>query len=546
MGISFNAQPILSDLTWEIHNKRCVGLVGANGTGKSTLLKIIAGELKGDDGFANARGQISIGNLHQEPRFNEGHTLWQEALTASDEVKAVEAAIKRTEEQMGDPLFYQNENKLARKIEEHAQLLEKFTAIGGPGYEGQIRSTLLSLGFAEFEFDLPVTALSGGQKKLLGLAKLLITRPDLLLLDEPDNHLDMEGKAFLEKYIRNHPGGVVIVSHDRYLLDVVADEIAELENGKITVFPGNYSEYAFEKEQRLKHQAHQFKVQQKEIGRLEQSAQRLIIWGRSRDNEDLIRRGKNILKRIERMDKVEKPITARKKMGLELSGWRGSNKVLEVSDLSKSFPQPDGQSSVQILKDIDFTIWHGERVGLVGPNGAGKSLLFRHILNGQDHDEGLIKIGPSIKSAYYSQEHQTIDYDQTLIDTIRGARAFSEGAAVNHLGRFLFTYEQAKGPIHNISGGERSRLQLALIMLSGANFLLLDEPTNNLDIPSAEVLEDVLGDFEGTVLTISHDRYFLDRVADRILELENQTLTEYPGGYSDYQAAKAKLDLTVA
>ncbi len=505
---------------------------------------MIAGELKTESGFANARGKISIGNLHQEPRFTAGHTLWQEALTAAAEVKRIEQAIQQAEAKMGDPEIFGNENRLARKIEEHAQLLEKYTDIGGPGYEGQIRSTLLSLGFSQEEFALPTEALSGGQKKLLGLAKLLVTRPDLLLLDEPDNHLDIEGKAFLEKYIRNHNGGVVIVSHDRYLLDLVADDIAEIEAGKLTVFPGNYSEYAFEKDLRLKHQQHQFKVQQKEISRLEQSAQRLIIWGRSRDNEDLIRRGKNILKRIERMDKVEKPITAKKKMGLQLSGWRGSNKVLEILDLNKSFPSKDGMSSVDILEGIDVTLWHGERVGLVGPNGAGKSLLFRHILKQEAYDSGEIKLGPSISVAYYSQEHQTIDYSSTLIDTIRQARALSEGAAVNHLGRFLFTYDQARSPASNLSGGERSRLQLALIMLSGANFLLLDEPTNNLDIPSAEVLEEVLFEFEGTVLTISHDRYFLDRIASRIIELEDGSLLDYPGSYSEYQAAKDKVEMT--
>ena len=518
-----------------------MGLVGANGSGKSTLLRLIAGELKSESGFANARGQISIGNLHQEPRFSPGHTLWQEALTASSEIIRLEESIHAAEAQMGDPAVYADEKKLARKIEEHAKLLEQFTAIGGPGYEGHIRSTLLSLGFLEEDFTLPTEALSGGQKKLLGLAKLLVTRPDLLLLDEPDNHLDTDGKAFLEKYIRSYQGGVVIVSHDRYLLDVVADEIAEIEDGRLTVFPGNYSEYAFEKEQRLKQQLHRYKVQQKEINRLQQSAQRLIIWGRSRDNEDLIRRGKSILKRIDRMDKVEKPITERKKMGLHMSGWRGSNKVLEIIDLHKSFPAHNGTPRFDILQGIDFTLWHGERVGLVGPNGAGKSLLFRHILKQEAYDSGEIKLGPSIKVAYYSQEHQTIDYSQTLIDSVRSAKALSEGAAVNHLGRFLFTYEQARGPAENLSGGERSRLQLALIMLSGANFLMLDEPTNNLDIPSAEVLEDVLEEFEGTVLTISHDRYFLDRVATRILELQDARLTEYPGAYSDYQAAKSRL-----
>jgi ATP-binding cassette subfamily F protein 3 len=495
---------------------------------------LLAGELKTESGFANARGKLSIGNLHQEPRFDERHSVWEEALTASAEVRRLERAIAAAETQMGEPKVYAVEARLARKVEEHAQLLEEYTQIGGPGYEGHLRATLLSLGFAEEELALNVTALSGGQKKMLGLAKLLVTRPDLLLLDEPDNHLDSDGKTFLESYIRNYPGTVVIVSHDRYLLDVVADEIAELELGKLTLYPGNYSEYAFEKEQRLHRQEHLYKVQQKEITRLETSAERLIIWGRSRDNEDLIRRGKNILKRIERMDKVEKPVTERRKMGLELSGWRGSNKVLEVSGLHKGF---DG---TEILRGVDLTIWHGERVGLVGPNGAGKSLLFRHVLGEETPDAGEIKLGPSIEVAYYSQEHQSLDYERTLIETVRAAKAFSEGAAVNHLGRFLFTYAQARGKIKELSGGERSRLQMALIMLSGANFLLLDEPTNNLDIPSAEVLEDALEEFEGTVFMISHDRYFLDRVATRIIELEDGQARDYPGSYSEYQARQIK------
>lgn len=516
--------------------------MGANGSGKSTLLRMIAGELKSDRGFANSRGKITIGNLHQEPKFTPGFTLWQEALTASARIKEIERAIVDAENQMGDPLVFENENNLSSIIEQHAQLLEQYTQIGGPGYEGQLRSILLNLGFDEAEFELSTDVLSGGQKKLLGLAKLLVTRPDLLLLDEPDNHLDIEGKTFLEKYIRDHQGGVVIVSHDRYLLDVVADEIAEIENGKLSVYPGNYSEYAFEKELRLQRQLRQFNVQQKEINRLQQSADRLLIWGRSKDNEKLIIRAKSILKRIDRIDKIEKPIIDSKKMGLHLSGWRGSNKVLEIVDLNKSFQSKDGTIHTSILKGLDVTIWHGERIGLVGPNGAGKSLLFRHILGQEEYDSGQIKLGPSIKYAYYSQEHETIDYNSTLIDIIRQAKAFSEGAAVNHLGRFLFTYEQARSPASNLSGGERSRLQLALIMLSGANFLLLDEPTNNLDIPSAEVLEDVFSEFEGTVLTISHDRYFLDRVATRIIELENGKLIDYPGSYGEYQTAKAKMN----
>jgi ATP-binding cassette subfamily F protein 3 len=539
--VSYNAEPVFKDLSWEIHKDRCVGLVGANGSGKSTLMRLISGELKSESGYANLRGKLSIGLLHQEPRLNPANTVLQEALTASEQVRSVQRALAQVEEQMGQPEIYGDENKLARRLEQHAQLLEDYTRIGGPGYEGQISATLIGLGFSEAELNLNVSALSGGQKKLVGLAKLLVTRPDFLLLDEPDNHLDMAGKAFLEKYIRNYPGGVVIISHDRYLLDVVADEIAELEDGKLTVYPGNYSEYAAEKEARLMQQAHQFKVQQHEINRLEQSAKRMLIWGRSHENEKLIRRAKSMYKRIEKMDKVEKPITQRKAIGLQFSGRRGSNKVLELNSVQKSFPLPDGSGDNEILKDVETILWHGERVGLVGPNGAGKSVLFRLLLGKDTPDSGQIKVGPSIQVGYYAQEHETLDYKTSLIDLIRRASQMSEANAVKLLSKFLFDYRQMRNPVSTLSGGERSRLQLILIMLSGANFLLLDEPTNNLDIRSAEVLENSLEDFEGSVLVISHDRYFLDRVATRIIELEDGTLNDFPGGYSDYSAAKARV-----
>ncbi len=537
--VTYNAQPVFQELSWDIHNDRCVGLVGPNGSGKSTLLRLIAGELKSESGFANARGDIRIGLLHQEPRLNPDNTVWQEALSAAEPLQRLQAHLSQLEADMGSPEVYENPDRLSRKIEEHAALLEEHTAMGGAGFEGHLRSILLNLGFEERELELPVTALSGGQKKMVGLARLLVARPDLLLLDEPDNHLDVDGKDFLERYIRNYPGAVVIVSHDRYLLDVVADEIADLDLGKVQVYAGNYSEYAYEKEQNLLQQQHQYEVQQKEITRLEKSAQRLLNWGRSHENEKLIRRGKSMLKRIEKIERIDKPVMERKTMGLELGGWRGSNKVLEVSELVKSFADPDG-SETAILRGLDVTLWHGERAGLVGPNGAGKSVFFRSVLGQHQPDSGTIKIGPSIKMAYYAQEHDTLDYNATLIDNVRGAARFSEGAAVNFLGRFLYDYEQMRGPVKNLSGGERSRLQLALIMLSGANFLLLDEPTNNLDIRSAEVLEDALEEFVGTVLVISHDRYFLDRVATRIIELDEGTFTEYPGSYGDYQAAKEK------
>jgi ATP-binding cassette subfamily F protein 3 len=403
---------------------------------------------------------------------------------------------------------------------------------------------LLGLGFTEEDLDLPVQVLSGGQKKLVGLAKLLVTQPDLLLLDEPDNHLDLEGKEFLEKFIRAYKGAVIIVSHDRYLLDLVVDEIVELEDGRLTHYAGSYSEYAFEKQMRLLRQQQLYQAQQKEITRLEQAAKRLLTWGQVYDNVKFIRRGKNILKRLDRLERIDQPVLERKQMGLELNGWRGSNKMLEIVDLDKAFAAPatdpgapDDQAI--ILAGLELLIWRGERVGMVGPNGAGKSLLFRLILGQEPPSGGEIRIGPSVQTGYYAQEHETLNYEWTLIETVRQAATLSESNAVRVLGRFLFSYEQARGLVGNLSGGERSRLQMLLLMLSDANLLLLDEPTNNLDIRSAEVLEDALSEFEGSMLIISHDRYFLDRVVDRIVELDEGALTEYIGSYSDYQAAKA-------
>ncbi len=463
--------------------------------------------------------------------------MLEETLSASTELKEVEAELRKVEESLGLEEVYGDDKKLSRVISKQEKLLIRFEELGGNNFQSRVRSTLLSMGIKEEEFDLGVDMLSGGQKKLVGLAKLLVTQPDLLLLDEPDNHLDLAGKTFLEKFIRNFNGGVVIISHDRYLLDVVADEIAELEDGKISIYKGNYSEYSFEKEARLIRQQEVFQAQEKEINRLETSAKRLLTWGHVHDNVKFIKRGKNILKRIERIERIDKPILDRKKMNLEIAGWRGSNKVLELVNLSKSFPTQLGEDR-KILDDLNFSLWHGERVGLVGPNGAGKSLLFQLILEKMTADSGEIIIGPSIKTGYYAQEHETLDYSRTLIDTIRHAAPLSEEKAVSFLGKFLFTYDQDRNLVSALSGGERSRLQMALLMLTGVNFLLLDEPTNNLDIASAEVLEEALDDFEGSILVISHDRYFLDRVVSRIIELDQGKINTYLGGFSDYLETK--------
>ena len=410
VSVTYVAEPVFADLSWEIHDDRCVGLVGPNGAGKSTLLRLIAGELFSDSGFLNLKPKMTIGYLPQEPNFDPLRTVWTEALTASDELLSINAALDRCERRMADPAVYGDEAALAAALDEQAQLLSRYAALGGPAYEGRVRSTLTGLGFTpEQDFALVTAALSGGQKKLLGLAKLLIMEPDLLLLDEPDNHLDFEGKARLEQLIDGYRGGVVIISHDRYLLDVVAGEIAELEDGRITLYPGNYSEYVFEKQNRLLRQQQLFQAQQKEIDRLEQAAKRLLIWGRTYDNEKLIKRGKNIERRLERMERIEKPVLERRRMQLELSGWRGSNKVLAITELDKVFaPAVAAEQSRTadeniVLAGVNLLIWRGERVGLVGPNGAGKSVLFNLILGNLAPSGGKIVIGPSVKIGYYAR-----------------------------------------------------------------------------------------------------------------------------------------------
>lgn len=542
--VTYGLGPIFENLSWQIHDDRCVGLVGINGCGKSTLLRLIAGQLHSESGYTLRSGGLTIGYLPQEPHFQIDSTVWKEVHAASANLYELENELQQVENSLADPAVYKNEKKLTRALDHQARLLEKYTRMGGPSYDGLVKSTLSSLGFKEADMQLTEDALSGGQKKLVGLAKLLIQEPKLLLLDEPDNHLDLESKFLLEKIIRDYPGGVVIVSHDRFLLDLVADEIAELEAGDLHLFKGNYSEYAFEKELLLHSQVQQFRAQQKEITRLEQSARRLLTWGKVFDNEKFSKRGQNILKRLEKIERLDKPVTEYTRMGLQLQGNRGSEKVLEITHLAKSFKAAEAeQPGIPriILQDINLLVMRNDRIGLIGPNGSGKSLLFRLILGKESPDEGMIDIGPSIKIGYYAQQHETLDYQRTLIDTVRHAARFTEDAAVAFLKKFLFSCRQSRSLVGTLSGGERSRLQMALLMLSGANFLMLDEPTNNLDIRSIEVLEDALDGFDGTILIISHDRYFLDRVVNRIEDIEGGRLRGTIGSYSEYMDQKRHL-----
>jgi ATP-binding cassette subfamily F protein 3 len=531
---SYPSKPILYEVSCEVQ-EGCYGVIGPNGSGKTTLLKLILGELAPDAGFVVRDKRLSRAYMAQEVDLDPDATAFEVVLQGADRILALEAELNTLEGQFADPDFYTNENRLARLIEKQEKLLSAYHELGGAGLEGRIQSLLTEIGFEAHEMNLPVRHLSGGQKKLLGLARIMIGRPDILLLDEPDNHLDLDGKTMLQKLIQNFHGSVVIVSHDRYFLDMVVDEIIEVEGGKITQYPGNYSEYMFEKRLRLERQADLYHAQQKEISRLEQAAKRLLMWGKVFDNPKFSLRGKAILKRLERMDKIDKPELETDQIEFQLGGWRGSEKVLEITDLAKSFPKTDGQGQVRVLDHINLLLRYRDRVGMIGPNGVGKSLLIRMIREEQPFDSGDIRIGPSIKPAYYAQEFETLDPNLTLLETICKAGNFSESRGVAFLKKFLFIYEQRDTPVAALSGGERARLQIALITLSGANLLLLDEPTNHLDIPSCEVLEDALLAFDGTILVVSHDRYFLDRIANRVVVLQGDGTKEYLGNYSDYE-----------
>ena len=538
---SYGAHTVLDGVSWEIQAGQKMGLVGPNGAGKSTLLRIIAGEIRPDDGFVFRHKEIRIGYLAQEPALDPARTVWEETLSAATDLVRLKAELRQLETRMADPEVYGDGAALGRFMASYARAQAEFERLDGYSHESRAREALCILGFTEAEFNLSVSALSGGQKKLVGLAKLLSSGADLLLLDEPDNHLDLKGKAYLERFITGFPGTVVIVSHDRYLLDKTAERIAEVEDLGLTIYQGNYSVYAVEKQLRLLRQQQRYEAQQKEIARIEAVIARFEHWASIVVSERHARQARSRRKMLERMDRIEKPTLERRRMGLELNGWRGSKKVLEIVDLDKVFPAPPGGTGDDqiVLAGLNLLIWHGERVGLLGPNAVGKSVLLRCILGWEEPTGGEIKIGPSVRIGHYAQEHETLDPDKTLIEEIRQVRPMYEEQAVRFLGRFLFPYQVVRKQVCDLSGGEQSRLQLAKLMLSDANFLLLDEPTNNLDLPSCEVLENTLDGFEGTVLVVSHDRYFLDRVVDRIVELEDGNLTEYPGDYTYYCEKRA-------
>jgi ATP-binding cassette subfamily F protein 3 len=531
---------IFSSLSWTIQDDEKIGLVGPNGIGKSTLLRTLASLERPDAGVVTLRRGARVAYLPQEYAGEPGCTVLDELLAARADLHALEAQLAATELRMGDTAVTSDLGLLERVLTEHERLLAQFEALGGPLLHNRAEGLLRELELDEAQWNQPMELLSGGQRKLVGLARCLLADPDILLLDEPDNHLDLARKALLEQIIRKFAGTVVIISHDRYLLDETVNVIVEMEpasggGARLRRWEGNYSAYVTQKQLALLKQQQDYVAQQKEIARLEAAVARFKLWASIVINERHIKQARNKQRQIDRMDKIERPVLERRKMALEFRPQaRGGDKAIELRGVDKAF----GDNLVLI--GARATVMNGERVGVVGPNGAGKSVLLRMILGMIEPDDGEIWIGPSMQLGYYAQQHETLDMRRTPIEALRDVRPMYEGEAVAKLGRFLIPYAAANQPIATLSGGEKSRVQLARLMLEGANCLLLDEPTNNLDIPSAEVLEQALDEFAGTVVVVSHDRYFLDRVVDRIFELRDGELHVYEGGYSYYAEQVAR------
>ncbi|MCY4069873.1 MAG: ABC-F family ATP-binding cassette domain-containing protein [Chloroflexi bacterium] len=534
--VNFAGRELYRDLSWVIGDRDRIGLVGPNGAGKSTLLKVLLGDVEPDEGHLARQNGTRIGYLPQDIELAGGLRLIDAAMVKPPALAELESRLESVEAQLSDPAVYSDEAALSQVLETHEALLASYERMNGHRHGSHVRELLAMLGFDQSDYGRATETLSGGQKKLVALTGLAVAAPEILLLDEPDNHLDVLGKRHLERFILQYPGSVVLISHDRYLLDEVASCTAELENGKITIYHGNYSYYQHERQLRRLRQQQLYTTQQKEIARLEEMIERFERWAKqvlSRKHMLAARQRRRMLAQMEERGEMIDKVFDQTLMDFKVSGWRGSKKVLELDHVAMAFDDE------QLFFGADLLLRHGDRVGVIGPNGAGKTVLARLILGELEPTRGRIYLGPSIRVGYYSQEHQTLSgwLDKTPLDLIRNMQNSSESTAVNFLLRMAFTYEQVRQPIRTLSGGERSRLQLAQVMLRQPNLLLLDEPTNNLDIPSVEVLEEALDEFVGTVLIISHDRYFLDQTVDRVVEIRAGQMKEFAGGYTEYLEA---------
>jgi ATP-binding cassette, subfamily F, member 3 len=531
---SFGSWAVLRGADLDVGDHARIGLVGPNGAGKSTILKIMAGLEEPSGGEVVRRKGLVTAYLEQNPDGDE-RTADATVLAARSDVGELDAELRALEVELARPDVAADLGKMERVLARQQTVMDRWVAAGGAGLAGEARSLLASVGIDGSDLALPTTALSGGQRKLVGLASCLIRQPDLLLLDEPETHLDADRREQLEEILASFSGAVVIVSHDRYLLDDSVSQIAELDGGRVTPWPGNYSAFAVAKQIALVRQQQLYVTQQKEIARLEEAIRRFQLWARIVVDERHIKQARNKQRQIDRMEKVDRPVFERRKIALEMrSEQRGGQKIVELRDVSLVF---DGHP---LLLDVSLAVHRGERVGVIGPNGSGKSVLGRVLAGVAEPASGERWAGPSVRFGYLAQGHETEPAHLTPIEVLREAKAMYEDEAVSLLGRFLFRYEQMRRPVGTLSGGERTRLQFCLLMLSGANCLLLDEPTNHLDIESMEVLESVLESFDGTAIVISHDRYLLDRIPDRIVEVRDGSVASRVGGYDDWVSARPR------
>ncbi|PAB59336.1 ABC-F family ATP-binding cassette domain-containing protein [Anaeromicrobium sediminis] len=529
---SFGIDTILKDISFSINRGEKIGLVGTNGAGKSTLFKVICGFLPYDSGEMYMSKNINLGYLKQSDLIDTNNSIYEEMLEVFTDLINMEDEIRLLEQKIAEISKNPDDDRINSLMNIYAQKSEEFEKNNGYSYKSEIRGILKGLGFDESFYDKSICHLSGGQKTRLKLAKLLLKRPDILLLDEPTNHLDMEAVEWLESFLRSYDGTVLLISHDRYFLDQVVSKVYEIENKKLTTYNGNYSFYSKQKEILYEQQLKEYEKQQRELEKQEEIIRRFKQHG----TEKLAKRAKSREKRLDHMELIDKPLSFndRSKLTFETQVKSGFE-VLKANGLEKQYDEN------LIFENVDFDIYKGEKVGLIGPNGVGKSTLLKMLL-GKIPYKGKMVIGHNVNLGYYDQEQSDLNTSNTIIDEIWYENIKRSQTEVRSLlGSFLFKGEEVFKEISTLSGGEKSRLALLKLMLSKANFLLMDEPTNHLDISSKEVLEDALSNYDGTVLVISHDRYFLNKVTNKIIVLNKDKMETYLGNYDYYQEKKALL-----
>lgn len=526
---SYIVDTVIEDISFTVEDGDKIGVLGLNGSGKTTLFNILAGDIHQDKGEIFIQKDLVLGYLRQHVKIDSQNTVFEECLMVFEHLIGMEKNLRNLEKEIAELGVEGDSDRLASLMNRYANLTEEFQEKNGYGFKSEIRGTLIGLGFTEEDFDKEVNILSGGQKSRLSLAKLLLEKPDLLLLDEPTNHLDIDAIGWLEKFLKDYKGAVLIISHDRYFLDNVVNRIFYLENKTIKVYNTNYSRFMEQRKKDLEVLKRQYEDQQKEIKRQEEIIARFMNYGDSR----YIKQAQSRQRLLDKMKLIDKPMNSKKSRLRFEPKIKSGRDVLSVDNIKKAF------DDFVLLEDISFDIYRGERVGLIGPNGIGKTTLFKIVLGEVGYDEGDITLGRNVITGYFDQEMGNLNLDKTVIDEI-----WDEYPKLNYyeirtiLSQFMFVGDDIFREVSDLSGGEKGRLSLLKLMLSNANFLLMDEPTNHLDIDSKEVLEDAILNYEGTLFVISHDRYFLNRVTDKILELTPEGLKEYLGNYDYYLEKK--------